>query len=148
MNILTLDLGASTGWALSTGSSVVSGTQKFEAGRHLGAGMQLIRFKGWLDEIHKSTPLDQLYYEEVRAHAGNLAAHSYGAFWGILTSWCQERGVPFEGVPVGTIKKRAGKGNLNKEQMIAAARHKGWNPMSSDEADALWLLDYVLGGLT
>jgi hypothetical protein len=43
-----------------------------------------------------------------------------------LTSWGELRGVPYEGVPVGTIKRHAtGKGNANKQAMIDAARATG-----------------------
>ena len=63
-----------------------------------------------------------------------------------LTSWGELRGVPYEGVPVGTIKRHAtGKGNAPKQAMIDAARAKGFSPEDDNEADAiailLWAID-------
>ena len=45
--------------------------------------------------------------EEVRRHAGTDAAHVYGGLMATLTAWAELRGVPYEGVPVGTIKRFA-----------------------------------------
>jgi len=61
--------------------------------------------------------------------------------------WCGKHGIPYMGVPVGTIKKHAtGKGNASKEGMVVAAIENGWQPKDDNEADALWLLDLVLKG--
>ena len=63
-----------------------------------------------------------------------------------LTSWGELRGVPYDGVPVGTIKRHAtGHGNAPKEAMIAATRARGYSPADDNEADAiailLWAID-------
>lgn len=40
----------------------------------------------------------------------------------ILTTWCEQRGIPAHGIPISHIKRFAtGKGNANKEDMINAA---------------------------
>lgn len=143
--ILALDLGTKTGFALNLNDEINSGVQDFSPRRWDGGGMRFLRFKRWLEEIHLSTFFKEIYYEEVRRHRGTDAAHIYGGLQGILTSWCEERNVPYEAIPVGTIKKAAtGKGNCNKQAMIDAAIAKGWNPRDDNEADALHLLDYVL----
>jgi len=50
------------------------------------------------------------------------AAELLGAFKTILVTWAEERGIPAEGIAIGTIKKHAtGKGNSNKKDMIVAA---------------------------
>ena len=55
------------------------------------------------------------------------------------------RGVPYQGVPVGTIKRHAtGKGNAPKVAMIAAARGRGYSPADDNEADAIALLLWAL----
>lgn len=143
--ILALDLGTSTGWALGANGRVAwSGTQCFKPGRFDGGGMRFLRFRRWLDEI-AADGVAQVHYEEVRRHAGTDAAHVYGGLMATLTAWCEERQIPYEGVPVGAIKKHAtGKGNADKSAMIAAAR-KRWPGVGDDnEADALWLLDLVM----
>ena len=49
------------------------------------------------------------------------------------------------GVPVGTIKRHAtGKGNANKDAMIAAVRSWGYTPVDDNEADALALLHWAI----
>jgi Holliday junction resolvasome RuvABC endonuclease subunit len=62
-----------------------------------------------------------------------------------LTSWAELRGIPYEGVPVGTIKRHAtGKGNADKEAMIAAARERGFSPADDNEADAIAILHWAI----
>ena len=58
-----------------------------------------------------------------------------------LTAWCEQHGVPYQGVPVGTIKRyAAGKGNADKEAVIAAVRARGFSPADDNEADAIAIL--------
>jgi Holliday junction resolvasome RuvABC endonuclease subunit len=62
-----------------------------------------------------------------------------------LTAWAELRGIPYEGVPVGTIKKYAtGKGNANKDAMIDAARSRGFSPADDNEADAIAILLWAI----
>ena len=142
-SILSLDLGTKTGWALRTGGGhVFSGPADFRPGRYEGGGMRFLRFRSFLgnfSEIYE--PAGSVWFEEVRRHAGVDAAHIYGGFLATLAAWCEEREIPYTGVPVGTIKRRAtGKGNANKEAVIAAVRSKGYDPKDDNEADALALL--------
>ena len=108
--------------------------------------MRYLRFKRWLTEIKQSCEqIDAVYFEEVRRHIGVDSAHAYGGFMATLTAWCEHHQIPYQGVPVGTIKKHAtGKGNASKGEMIAAAREIGLNPETDDEADALALLHYAI----
>ena len=62
-----------------------------------------------------------------------------------LTAWAELRGVPYQGVPVGTIKRHlTGKGNAPKEAMIAATRARGFSPADDNEADAIALLLWAI----
>lgn len=62
-----------------------------------------------------------------------------------LTAWCEQHNIPYQGVPVGTIKKNAtGKGNAGKQEMIAAAIKRGHAPGDDNEADALALLHWAI----
>ena len=147
--MLALDLGQHTGWALAyPRGPITSGTELFKAGRFEGGGMPLLRFAAWLGELHiKAGPLTCVVFEEVRAHKGTAAAHTYGAFLGQLTAWCEIHRVPYQGVPVGTIKKHAtGRGNAGKAEMIAAMRARGFQPADDNEADALAILQWALEG--
>ncbi len=142
-SILALDLGSQLGWAVRLHNGpIVSGTISFKPGRFEGAGMGFLRFQRWLEETETSArPLGSIYFEEVRAHAGTLAAQVYGGFVSHLTAWCEAKGIPYQGVPVATIKKSAtGKGNADKMAMIAAMHAQGFEPQDDNEADALAIL--------
>ena len=145
--ILALDLGTTTGWALrGSDGHITSGCVSFRPQRFEGGGMRFLRFRRWISEIQKSIPeLQNLYFEEVRRHAGVDAAHAYGGFLATLTAWCEHHQIPYQGVPVGTIKKHAtGKGNASKEDVIAAIRARGHAPLDDNEADALALLHWAI----
>ena len=145
--VLALDLGTTTGWALrSADGSISSGTESFKPHRFEGGGMRYLRFKHWLTEVKQTSDgIDAVYFEEVRRHLGVDAAHAYGGFMAHLTAWCEHHQIPYQGVPVGTIKKHAtGKGNASKDEMIAAMKALGHSPTDDNEADALALLHYAL----
>jgi len=141
--ILALDLGTTTGWALvSRDGSITSGSQSFKPQRFEGGGMRFLRFKRWLTDIKQCNDgIDQVVFEEVRRHVGVDAAHAYGGFMGQLTAWCEHHQIPYQGIPVGTIKKYAtGKGNASKDEMVASVRARGHTPTDDNEADAIALL--------
>jgi len=146
MNILALDLGTQTGWALASSGCTTSGTLNFKPQRFEGGGMRFLRFRRWLNELQASAgEIHWVVFEEVRRHAGVDAAHAYGGFIGQLTAWCEAQRIPYQGVPVGTIKKHAtGKGNAGKAEMIAAAQARGHEPQDDNEADALALLAWAV----
>jgi hypothetical protein len=139
--ILALDLGTTCGWAMRLADgAIVSGTQSFRPGRYEGGGMRYLRFRSWLDEIAAPAPA-AIYFEEVRAHAGTDAAHVYGGYLAHLAAWAEQRRLPYQGVPVGTIKRHVtGRGNAPKEAVLAAVRARGHHPADDNEADAIALL--------
>lgn len=146
-SLLALDLGTKTGWALARPDGhVLSGTAEFRPGRFEGGGMRFIRFVDWLTELSISAwGYKRIVFEEVRRHIGTDAAHAYGGFLATLTSFCEEHEIPYQGVPVGTIKKFiAGKGNADKQAVIAAVRARGFNPADDNEADALAILLWAM----
>lgn len=142
MSLLALDLGTTTGWALSPDAgSVITGTWNNKGGRFEGGGMRYVRFRGHLDEFHKAAPIGMVVFEEVRRHRGTDAAHVYGGMLATLTAWCEANNSPYEGVPVQTIKRFAtGKGNAGKDEVIAAMIALGYAPRDDNEADATALL--------
>lgn len=146
MILLALDLGTKTGWCAGEAALHATGVQNFSPRRHEGGGMRILRFQRWLDEIHAARGIQEVVYEEVRRHNGVDAAHVYGGLMGALTAWCEARGVPYAGVPVGTIKKFAtGKGNASKDDMLVAVRSwvqpgvGTYDPADDNEADAIAL---------
>ena len=153
--ILSLDLGTTTGWAVYRSGHryldfaqghITSGVTSFACDRYSGGGMRFLRFRKWLDEM-KSHGIKEVYFEEVRRHVGTDASHVYGGFMAHLTAWCEQEGIPYEGVPVGTIKKfMTGNGSASKDMMMEAIRQKGHAPQDHNEADALALLYWRLFG--
>ena len=145
--ILALDLGSTAGWAMRLADgTIVSGTMEFRPGRYEGGGMRYLRFRSWLDHLEAGGKgIGTVYFEEVRRHAGTDAAHIYGGFLAHLTAWCEIRKVPYQGVPVGTIKRHAtGKGNAGKDAVITAIRGRGYQPADDNEADALAILLWTI----
>lgn len=149
--ILSLDLGTKTGWALfqkkknsNPSGNITSGTVNFVNDRYQGGGMRYLNFQKWLDTLKGNVgKIDEVYFEEVRRHLGVDAAHVYGGFLATLTSWCETRKIPYQGVPVQTIKKFiVGKGNANKQDVIEKVSSMGYNPQDDNEADAIALLLY------
>lgn len=149
MIILGLDLGNNTGWSLYNDGVIISGVwenSRSSQSRFEGGGMRYVRF---LDNLKKLPRPDRIAFEEVRSHkrsgqrSENVgAAQVYGGYLAILAQWCEKENIPFEGVPVGVIKKRAtGKGNANKEKVIQATTELSKKDIYDDnEADAFWLM--------
>ena len=147
MTVLALDLGTKCGWALYFGpDDVQHGVQEFRTGRFEGGGMRWLRFRKWLDDLDATAgAIQAIYFEEVRGHKGVDAAHLYGGFLAALTAWAEKRAIPYQGVPVGTIKRHAtGKGNAGKPAVIAAMEAKGFAPRDDNDADALALLMFAI----
>jgi len=155
--ILALDLGTTTGWALrSANGPVAHGFVSFKSQRFEGGGMRYLRFGRWLADMlalsgsESDAPIDSavigaVYFEEVRRHLGVDAAHVYGGLLATLTAWCEHHQIPYQGVPVGTIKRHAtGKGNAGKAEVIAAMKALGHPVTDDNEADALALLHWAL----
>ena len=147
--ILCLDLGNKTGWAINQAEIIVSGTIELSNGRMSrfeGGGMRFLRFTQFLDEIFTKTRFSEIRYEEVRRHLGTDAAHLYGGYLAHLSAWCEQKNIPYSGVPVGSIKKFVtGKGNASKALVMDAIKAKGHQPRDDNEADAIALLLCVSG---
>jgi hypothetical protein len=146
-SLLCLDLGTSTGFALRTGDrAIISGTVSFKPSRYDGGGIRYLRFRAWLDSMAQDAAgIGVVHYEEVRSHVGTDAAHVYGGLLATLTAWCEQNTIPYQGVPVGTIKRFiAGKGNADKAAVITAVRDRGFNPADDNEADAIAILLWAI----
>lgn len=149
--ILALDLGTTTGWAIwqPPHQHIISGTISLKNDRFQGGGMRFLRFRNWLDEAYGGSGFDLVYFEEVRRHIGTDAAHLYGGFLAVLSSWCEVHKVPYQGVPVGTIKHHiTGRGNASKQDVIKAVKALGYHPKDDNEADAIALSDWARAQFT
>lgn len=147
--ILGIDPGTKCGWALlkdETEDLIGMGEWDLSTKRFEGGGMRYVKLRRKLEDFFKeNSEISVVCYEEVRRHLGTNAAHIYGGIVATLTSFCEEKEIPYISIPVGTIKKRAtGKGNAKKDQMIEAASEK-WGRdkenITENMADAAWCAD-------
>jgi Holliday junction resolvasome RuvABC endonuclease subunit len=141
--ILALDPGLLTGYAVRMGSAIMSGVWDLHGTRFEGAGMRFLRLRSHLESVEG---ISAIYFEEVHRHLGTAAAHCYGGMVATIMAFCEDKKIPYSGVPVQTVKKHAtGKGNANKDRMVVSARMR-WPDQfveNDDQADALWILDYA-----
>lgn len=145
---LILDLGTSTGFAIGSQHHMVSGSWNLKPGRFDGGGMRFVKFRARLDEMHSAYGITHVFFEEVRRHAGTDAAHVYGGLMATLTAWCEEHGIPYEGLPIGEWKKRwCGNGNASKEAVKAECERRNIMVQNFDEADAVAMFDLALSRL-
>lgn len=147
MNILALDLGTNTGFAIYNGESIISGTTKLRHSKS-ASGLRFLNFRRWLIETIKIHGINEIYYERVYRHCGTKAGHVYGGFLYHLAAVVEELNVKCTGIPVTTIKKlTTGNGKATKEEMMKAARNSGFNPQDDNEADSLAILMIALNRL-
>lgn len=143
MIILAIDIGTTTGWARTDrNGTIASGSEKFQPGRMEKPGHRWLKFRAFLGEQRvQAGDIHAVYYEDVKNHAGVLAAHVYGGFLACLEMWCAANNVRLVPVGVGVVKKHwTGKGNADKLAMVETARAKGFRPKDNNEADALAIL--------
>jgi Holliday junction resolvasome RuvABC endonuclease subunit len=140
--VLALDLGTKTGWAIQNSrGAIMSGVLDFKGGRYEGGGMRFVRFSKALRELCEAEKIQQIHFEEVRRHLGVDAAHIYGGFLAVLSTYCETENISYSGIPVGTIKKYiTGKGNASKKEMVDHVRKRGFLVTDHNEADALSVL--------
>ena len=145
--IPALDLATITGWALQlSDGNIESGTVSLRQSRYDGGGIRYLRFRAWLDSFAcDAVDIAVVHYEEIRRHLSTDAAHVHGGLLAVLSAWCEQQGIAYQGVPVGTIKRFiAGKGNADKQAVINAVRERGFDPKDDNEADALAILLWAI----
>lgn len=167
MNILALDLGTKTGWALLEGSRMESGVQDFSKGGESN-GMLFLKFNRWLSDITDRSvwvnsaghvgygfcPL-LIAYEAPHHRAGGAATEIAVGLATRIQEACALRNLECTPVHSMTLKKWA-TGRAGKDAMIRAAckfrygKEWGWWAeamplmMDDNEADAICLLGYTL----
>jgi hypothetical protein len=136
--MLFIDPGTACGFAVGSPGAVVSGEWDLKRTRFDAWAMTPIRLKRHLEELHKAAGFTHVGYEQVRRHMSTDAAHLYGALVAAIQEFCLTKGISYESVGVGTLKKFwTGKGNAKKPDMIRAARERGFEVDTDNEADAI-----------
>lgn len=147
LNVLALDLGTSLGWAVATREGKQrSGSLELKPTKLGGNGKRWMAYREWLTSIAREVGgIHAVYHEDVKNHAGTIAAHVYGGYLAMTEAWCAANNIPLYGVGVGTIKKHfTGKGNAKKDAMIAEAERRGVKVIDDNHADALAILSYAI----
>lgn len=142
MNILSVDLGTRTGWALDESGLITSGVQTFDVRRGESPGMRYVRLTRWLEEIAEKVGL--IAYELAHQRGGPATEVAAG-FATHVQAFCALKKIEHVAVHSATLKKWVtGSGRADKEAMIRAVGSRwGWTGKSDDEADALGLLYYA-----
>ena len=155
MNLLALDLGTRTGWALDAPAVKAreSGVQVFDVKRGESPGMRYVRFNRWLDEVARrgpyGHPVDLIVYEQTH-HRGGAATEVAAGFSTRVQEFCASMSIEHAPVHSATLKKfTTGKGNADKDAMKSGAKERGWlNRLfyipDDNEVDAICLLHYAL----
>jgi Holliday junction resolvasome RuvABC endonuclease subunit len=145
MNLLALDFGCTTGYAILHNEKILSGTRSFKQKRLANGGLRFLKFRNWLIKIIPDYGIEKSFYEDVKRHLGTDAAHVYGGYLYHLAVVCEEFHIPYFGLPVGSIKKAAtGNGRASKDEMIQSVKAAGFAPCDHNEADALAILFLAL----
>lgn len=163
MNILALDLGTRTGWALLENRRIESGVQVFDVKRGESPGMRYLRFRHWLEDMTSHSgrvPTVGLVVYEQTHNRGGAATEVAAGFATRVQEQCADLGIEHAAVHSATLKKwTTGKGNADKAEMAACVMHKGWlgpaktercydGAITDDEIDAVALLHYALSALS
>ncbi len=159
MNILALDLGTRTGWALSEGGRIESGVHVFDVRRGESPGMRYVAFNRWLQVMgsaHVSPPVTgrvvaaaDLIVFEMPHLRGGAAATVLAGFQTRVEEFCAARGIEHVPVHSATLKKwTTGSGRGDKTAMRHAVHRKGWMSgreiYDDNEVDAIALLHYAI----
>ncbi|MCA3065443.1 MAG: crossover junction endodeoxyribonuclease RuvC [Rhodocyclaceae bacterium] len=144
---MTVDIGTQIGFAiLRADGRVESGSVSLHAKKGEGDGMRFVKLNRWLVEVKNTHDITDVVFEDVKRHVGVQAAHAYGGYKAILQAFCERHQIDYQGIGVGTIKKKfTGNGAAKKEDMIKRCRSLGFKPVDSNEADALAILHVHCG---
>ncbi|NJK36138.1 MAG: crossover junction endodeoxyribonuclease RuvC [Oscillatoriales cyanobacterium SM2_2_1] len=137
MRVLALDFGQSMGVAQS-----VAGRISYETVRLDKLNRKRSKFRNYYEWLAcRLAEYDLLLVEEVRNHAGVLAAHQWGYWYYTACVLCDAMSVEIVTMPVKTIKKSfTGNGNAGKDLILARCKELNYSPDSYDSADALAML--------
>jgi hypothetical protein len=152
-NILALDLGTDTGWALNHGSVLSAGTWNLATSSEIAEwgrdrtrrrkDRRIIRFFEALQRVDAEHHIDIVIFEDVQFSSSTAQTQLWSSFRGAL--WCAfPETVIYECVPTGKLKIfGANHGGATKDMMKNSllrlhSRWKGVN-LSDDAVDALWL---------
>jgi len=143
MNILALDTGSITGWAMLYSKKIYSGTQDFSKKKCDDNGVSFIFFRSWLEAMLKTYRPEVIIFEQ--PHMRGAGTQLLMGFVTTVQELATEYPAMWIEVHSKTLKIWAtGYGNSTKDQMMEKAREKKWKFVGDDECDALWILDWYI----
>jgi Holliday junction resolvasome RuvABC endonuclease subunit len=154
MNLLALDLGTRTGWALLENDRLESGVDTFDVRRGESPGTRYMRFNRWLEEFtadrihpYSRRRIELIAYEQSH-NRGGAATEVAAGFTTRVQELCARYGIEHVAVHSARLKKwTTGRGNAKKPDMMEAVARR-WRRVEDDnEADAVALLHYALAEL-
>lgn len=146
-NILALDLGVATGWAVRLNGTIQSGVWMLDPDLSDLGESRFSVLQARLDELWGIVAgrIDAVCIGTVPHYTGAAAAFVCGGYHAIALAWFENRQLPCRRCSNFDVKGHAtGKRNASKDAMKDAAVARGWTFADDNEADALWLLDYAL----
>lgn len=149
MNILSLDLATTTGWAYNQ-PTANGGVWKLKPKQGSSNGMKLIKLRAFLQDFQNTVgKIDLIVYEKP---AGRFikGVISVAELVGVVEMFCEDNAIQYTSYRPTEIKKWAtGKGNSNKTVMLAEAekRFPGLTIIDDNMADALLMLEFVQSDL-
>lgn len=146
-NILGLDLGTHTGFALRRrDGTIIHGTESFTPRASWTAGQRWLRYRSWLSALIDREQIHAITFERVVfGHSSASASDVYGGFRALTEMVADSHGCELASVSVPTIKKHwTGSGRADKAAMIAEAKRRGFKPDGPDAADALAILYWAI----
>jgi Holliday junction resolvasome RuvABC endonuclease subunit len=143
VKLLSLDVATKTGWKTAS----ASGVWDLKPNRGESEGMRVVRFKSKVRELIVLEGITIVSYERPAGmHKGSIMVAS--EMIGVLKDLCIELNVDLACYSASEIKKHAtGKGNANKDAMIAKAIELGFSPKDDNEADAIHLYNLSISDL-
>lgn len=136
MVVLALDVGLTTGWALSSGEC---GETSFSHCGDLGARVHA--FHGWLADMLAEHQPARLVMERPFGRAG-FTSDLPLILCGVAHGVAHAHEVPRSEVTASQVKKAVtGKGNAKKRAVIVGVEALGWAPSSDHAADAAAVIE-------
>lgn len=151
MNILALDIGIKTGYAIWTTkghgvyntSTRLSGVVEFTFKRGDSPDVRFLEFQKWIEKRVNQCGIDLIIYEKPFLRGG-AASDFLKGFMLIIRMVAVRRGISYKGIMGTTLKKFAtGNGRASKEQMVLTATQRYGKVKDDNQADALHLLAYA-----
>jgi len=151
MKVLSLDLATKTGWAYNE-PSINGGVWDLKPKRGSSEGMKQIKLRSMLKDFKNTVGNIDLIVYEKPAGRFMVGVISVAELVSVVKVFCEDEGIEYTSYRPTEIKKWAtGKGNSNKDKMLAEARLR-WpdiNIIDDNMADAMLMLamtqsDFVL----